>query len=131
MDTNNRREPIVEIMLGESRVTVLGTAHVSQTSADAVRDLLATNQYDAVAVELCPSRYNAIVDPEALARMDLFEVLRSRKMPMVAASLALGAHQQLEAQETLLGDAHQGHRLVDAGHEALGQGAALVLHHRY
>jgi pheromone shutdown-related protein TraB len=99
MDTNNRREPIVEVMLGESRVTVLGTAHVSQTSADAVQDLLATDEYEAVAVELCPSRYNAIVDPEALARMDLFEVLRSRKMPMVAASLALGAHQQRMAEQ--------------------------------
>ena len=112
MGTNDRREPIVETELGQSRVTVLGTAHVSQTSADTVRDLLAGNRYDAVAVELCPSRYNAIVDPEALARMDLFEVLRSRKMPMVAASLALGAHQQ---------------RMADRFHDILGVGLGFLL----
>ncbi len=94
-----QQEPMAEVRIGDSRVTLLGTAHVSRSSADKVRELLATGDYDAVAVELCPSRYNAIVDPDALARMDLFQVIREGKAAMVAASLALGAFQQRAAEQ--------------------------------
>ncbi len=93
------QEPMATVTVGDSRITLLGTAHVSQSSADKVRELLATGDYDAVAVELCPSRYNAIVDPDALARMDLFQVIREGKASMVAASLALGAFQQRAAEQ--------------------------------
>ena len=54
---------------------------------------------DAVAVELCPSRYNALLNPDELAKMDLFRVLRDGKAPMVVASLALGAYQQRLADQ--------------------------------
>jgi len=92
-------EPMATVTIGDSRVTLLGTAHVSKSSADKVRELLASGDYDAVAVELCPSRYNAIVDPDALARMDLFQVIREGKAAMVTASLALGAFQQRAAEQ--------------------------------
>jgi pheromone shutdown-related protein TraB len=52
-----------------------------------------------VAVELCPSRYNAIIDPETLANMDLFRVLKEGKGTMVIANLALGAYQQRLAEQ--------------------------------
>ena len=92
-------EPMAEVTIGASRVTLLGTAHVSRSSAEKVEELLATGAYDAVAVELCPSRYNAIIDPDALARMDLFQVIKQGKASMVAASLALGAFQQRAAEQ--------------------------------
>lgn len=82
-----------------TQITLLGTAHVSRASADAVAARLAEESYDAVAVELCPSRHNAILDPDSLSRMDLFRVLRERKIPMVTASLALGAYQQRLAEQ--------------------------------
>lgn len=99
MSQSGQSEPVRTVRLGDSLVTVLGTAHVSRASADKVRELLATGEYDAVGVELCPSRYNAIVDPDALARMDLLQVLRRGKAPMVTATLALGAYQQRLAEQ--------------------------------
>jgi pheromone shutdown-related protein TraB len=93
------QEPRIDLQLGASRVTLLGTAHVSRASADEVRELLAGGDYDAVAVELCPSRYNALLNPDELAKMDLFRVLRDGKAPMVVASLALGAYQQRLADQ--------------------------------
>lgn len=79
--------------------TLLGTAHVSRASADQVARELEEGSYDAVAVELCPSRFRALVDPDALARMDLVQVLRQGQIPMVSASLALSAFQQRIAQQ--------------------------------
>lgn len=92
-------EPLRTVTVGNSRVTILGTAHVSRASADKVRELLCSEQFDAVAVELCPSRYNAIVEPDVLAKMNLFQVLREGKASMVTATLALGAYQQRMAEQ--------------------------------
>ena len=86
MNESEHGEPLTEIRIGDSSITLLGTAHVSKASADQVRELLQSGSYDAVAVELCPSRYNAIMDPDAMAQMDLFKVLKEGKASMVAAT---------------------------------------------
>ena len=50
------------------RYTLLGTAHVSRASVDAVHAAIASGEYDAVAVELDPQRLAALTDPDALAQ---------------------------------------------------------------
>jgi len=87
-------EPRIDVRIGGSKLTLLGTAHVSRTSADEVRELLQGGDYDAVAVELCPSRYDSLMDPDALAHMDLFTAIRKGRAYMVMATLALGAYQK-------------------------------------
>ncbi|OOG28728.1 conjugal transfer protein TraB [Thioalkalivibrio denitrificans] len=99
MSNLTNQEPRFTVQVGDTFITVLGTAHVSRASAEAVETLIRSGEYDAVAVELCPSRHNAIVRPDDLARMDLFQVLRQGKVPMVTASLALGAYQQRLAEQ--------------------------------
>lgn len=91
-------EPIKTFEVDGHKITILGTAHISQTSADKVKELIATGEFDAVAVELCPSRHKAIVDPDLLSKMDLFQVIKKGQASMVAASLALGAFQQRMAE---------------------------------
>ncbi|WP_148252749.1 TraB/GumN family protein [Aidingimonas lacisalsi] len=92
--------PCQVIEQGSTRYTLLGTAHVSAESADDVRKLIQSGRFDAVAIELCSSRYQSLVDPDAMANMDLFEILRRGKAGMVAASLALGAFQQRVAEQS-------------------------------
>lgn len=99
MTDTTKQEPIIELENGPHRITLLGTAHISQASADAVKALLDDGGYDTVAIELCDSRYRSIMDPDALARLDLFQVIRQGKATMVAANLALGAFQQRLADE--------------------------------
>lgn len=92
-------EPTKVVTLGGSTVTLLGTAHVSRQSAETVKTLIDSGDYDAVAIELCDSRHKALVDPDSLAKQDLLKVIRSGKAPMVMASLALGAFQQRLANQ--------------------------------
>jgi len=96
---NQQEEPLYLIDINGSQLTLLGTAHVSKASADKVNELLSSEDYDAVAVELCPSRYNALINPDSLAKMDIFDVIRQGKGMMVIANLALGAYQQRMADE--------------------------------
>jgi len=55
--------------------------------------------FDAVAVELCASRHHALSEPEALAQLDLLQVMRQGKAAMVTANLAMGAYQQRLAEQ--------------------------------
>lgn len=92
-------EPQLEVQVGETQVTLLGTAHVSRASAEQVRRLIEGGGYDAVAVELCRSRFSAMVDPKSLSQMDLFSVIRQGRVYMVVANLALSAYQQRLADQ--------------------------------
>ncbi|MGY3264971.1 TraB/GumN family protein [Lysobacter sp. HA35] len=81
------------------RYTLLGTAHVSRASVDAVRDAIATGEYDHVAVELDSGRMQALVEPDAMAKLDLVEVIRTGRTAMFAANLALAAYQRRLAEQ--------------------------------
>ncbi len=92
-------EPVKTLSFGESTITILGTAHVSRASADKAQELIESKQHDIICIELCQSRFNTMTDPNALAKMDLFDVIRSGKASMVTASLALGSYQQRMAEQ--------------------------------
>ncbi|MBB3139502.1 TraB/GumN family protein [Halomonas organivorans] len=88
------------LQVGETRYTLLGTAHVSAESAAEVRALIDSGEFDAVAIELCDSRHQNLANPDALGEQDLFQIFRQGKAGMVAASLALGAFQQRVAEQS-------------------------------
>ncbi|WP_027967644.1 TraB/GumN family protein [Halomonas halocynthiae] len=88
------------LCVGDTCYTLVGTAHVSSESADEVRALIASQAFDAVAIELCESRHQNLANPDLMAEQDLFQVFRQGKAGMVAASLALGAFQQRVAEQS-------------------------------
>ena len=99
MSQSDSPQPEVSLRIGDSRVLLLGTAHVSRASAERVARLIESGEFQAVAVELCASRYQALVAPDRLARMDLAQVIRSGRAAMVIASLAMAAYQQRIAEQ--------------------------------
>ncbi len=92
-------QPIEIVERDGVRYTILGTAHVSRASADAVEHLITSGEFDAVAIELDAGRHAALTDPDRWAKMDLFKVLREGKAGMMAANLALSAFQQRIADQ--------------------------------
>src|SRR5690606_2126405 len=86
-------QPLAIIELNGVKFTLLGTAHVSRTSAETVSALIATGDYDAVAIELDAGRLAAITDADSWAKTDLMKVLRDGKAGMLAVNLALSAFQ--------------------------------------
>src|SRR5690606_18834627 len=92
-------QPVEVLDVGGARVTLLGTAHVSRASAEAVKRMIASGDYDAVAIELDAGRLAAITDKTAHAKTDLLQVLRDGKAGVLAVNLALGAFQQRLADQ--------------------------------
>ena len=93
-------QPIGRVQRDGVEYVVLGTAHVSRSSMEAVEALLASEHFDAVAVELCDSRAQSMRDPEAFRQLDLFKVIRQGKAGMVAASLVLSTFQKRLADQS-------------------------------
>ncbi len=94
-----RSQPHAVVERDGVRYTLLGTAHVSRASVEAVRDAVANGGFEAVAVELDEQRLAAVTDPDALARLDLVKVLREGKTPLFAANLALASYQRRLAEQ--------------------------------
>ena len=92
-------EPVEHVTRDGVDYALLGTAHVSRTSAEAVRRLVESGHYDAVAIELCESRLNAMSDPDNWRNLNIFAILREGKGGMMMASLALGAYQRRIAEQ--------------------------------
>lgn len=92
-------EPIREIERDGAHFTLLGTAHVSRASAEAVKRMLAEEKYDLVAVELCDSRYQALTNPDRLFELDLFRIIREGRAGVMLAQLALGGYQRRLAEQ--------------------------------
>jgi pheromone shutdown-related protein TraB len=92
-------QPVARVRRGDVEFVLLGTAHVSRASAEAVRSILEHESFDAVAVELCESRFRSLRNPEAFRDLDLFQVIRQGKAGLVAANLALSAFQRRLAEQ--------------------------------
>jgi pheromone shutdown-related protein TraB len=92
-------QPIARIHRDGIEYVLLGTAHVSRASVEAVREILDRETFDAVAVELCDPRYKSMRDPESFRNLDLFQIIRQGKAGLVAANLALSAFQRRLAEQ--------------------------------
>jgi pheromone shutdown-related protein TraB len=94
-----REQPHAIVERDGVRFTLLGTAHVSRASVEAVRAAIESGGFDTVAVELDPLRFETVADPDALARLDLVQVIRSGRTALFAANLGLAAYQRRLAEQ--------------------------------
>ncbi len=80
-------------------IWLLGTAHVSSESVAEVERAIAELKPDAVCIELCQSRYDALTDPDRWKKLDIFKVFREGKALFLLANLAIGAYQRRIGKE--------------------------------
>ena len=92
-------QPIQEVFRDGVHYVMLGTAHVSRASVDAVIQMADSAEYDAIAVELCPARHQALTKQQQWKDMDLYRIIREKKAGLVMANLALGAYQRRIAEQ--------------------------------
>lgn len=118
------RQPHAVVERDGVRFTLLGTAHVSKASVDAVVDAIDSGGFDGIAVELDEPRLQALTDPDALARLDLVQVIRSGRTAMFAANLALSSYQRRLAEQLGI---EPGAELKRAAQEARERGLPLRL----
>jgi pheromone shutdown-related protein TraB len=117
-------QPIRKISRDGVDYVILGTAHVSRASVDAVKQMADSGDYDAIAVELCPARHQALTKEQQWQEMDLYRIIREKKAGLVMANLALGAYQRRIAEQFGI---EPGAELKAAAEAAVTHGVPLQL----
>ncbi len=92
-------QPVREITRDGVHYVLLGTAHVSRASVEAVTEMAGSGEFDSIAVELCPARHQALTKQQQWKDMDIFRIIREKKAGLVMANLALGAYQRRIAEQ--------------------------------
>ncbi len=75
-------------------ITIVGTAHVSQKSVEEVRRVILDTKPDTVCVELDRGRHESLVNAKRFGKLDLFQVIRHKRVLYLLANLALSAYQK-------------------------------------
>ena len=117
-------QPVTQVTVGAVEYTLLGTAHVSPKSLEAVKLAIDSGLYDTVAVELDANRHRQLTEPDALYRLDIFQIIRDDKIGLVAANLSLAAYQRRLADQLGI---EPGAELKAASTEAVACGLRLEL----
>jgi len=76
------------------RFYLVGTAHLSQKSAELAEEIIRQVRPAAVAVELCESRFQALRDPSRWRNTDIVKVIRAGRSLLLLSQLMLTAFQR-------------------------------------
>ena len=85
---------VTVLRLDDREFHIIGTAHVSRKSVEEVQAVIEELKPDTVCVELDPMRYEALTDDTRWRKLDIFQVIRQKKVLFLMASLALQSYQR-------------------------------------
>ncbi len=80
--------------VGDQEFILVGTAHISQESADLVREVIEQERPDAVCVELDSKRYKALSEQRKWESLDLKTIIREKQLTTLIVNLLLAAYQK-------------------------------------
>lgn len=92
-------QPVIELSVDGVYFTLLGTAHVSVKSLEAVKAAIDSGCFDTIAVELDANRHKQLTQPDALYQLDIFQIIKQDKIGLVAANLSMAAYQRRLADQ--------------------------------
>ena len=75
-------------------ITLIGTAHVSQTSVEEVTTIIEENNFDCICVELDEGRYRSKTEKQSWENLDLKNVIKENKGFLLLANMALSSYQK-------------------------------------
>ncbi len=84
-------ERVTHVRVGEKDLYLVGTAHISKQSVEDVRTTIEQVRPDAVCVELCQARHQAMTQLDNWRKMDVFKVVRQRKATFLLTQLVMNS----------------------------------------
>ena len=87
-------DDVTTLHVGEKTVLLVGTAHISQQSADLVKQIIETENPDTVCIELDEKRYAALSQKQRWENLDLKQVVRKRQLSTLLVNLILSSYQK-------------------------------------
>ncbi|MGM8213087.1 TraB/GumN family protein [Virgibacillus sp. W0430] len=92
-------EYITRITIANKELILIGTAHVSRSSATQVREVIEAERPDTVCIELDEQRYKSITEGSKWKDMDIFHVIKNKKATLLLMNLAISSFQKRIAKQ--------------------------------
>lgn len=92
-------EDIHRLKLNGKEIILIGTAHVSKESAELVENVIAEENPDVVCIELCKSRYQAIIQKDKWQETNIVKVIREKRSSLLLSQLLLVSFQKKIAKK--------------------------------
>lgn len=120
MDEQN----VSRVTLGDKEIILIGTAHVSRTSAELVKRVIEEEKPDAVCVELDEQRYESIMQGSRYKDTDIFKIIKEKKTTVMLINLAVASFQKRIGKQFGI---EPGSEMIQGIKSAEEVGARLVL----
>ena len=111
------RSDIHKIDHNGREIYLIGTAHISEKSAQLVEETIRELKPDTVCVELCDARLEALSNPNRWKETDLFQIIRTGKSYLLMAQLALASYQKRLAKEFNIRPGEEMHTAIRVAEE--------------
>ena len=106
---------IEEVDLGDRKITLVGTAHVSKESRDEVRNTIEDNNPDFIGIELDEDRYESLREGSGWTDLNILEAIKNGKGFLLLLNLVLSIYQRRMGLEQ---DVKPGEELLEAVYSA-------------
>jgi len=93
-DTADHSADVHIIELDQRQIILIGTAHVSQHSADLVRQVITKERPDCVCIELDQKRYESLSQKKRWQALNLKEIIKKKQLSTLAVNLVLASYQK-------------------------------------
>ena len=115
------------IEVGNRKIYLVGTAHVSQQSVDLVREVIDRERPDAVCIELDNGRFESLSQEKKFEEQDLRQVLKNKQLATLMLNLILASYQRrLGLQLGVTPGSDGGARGVPQGRHVIGDAHAVL-----
>jgi pheromone shutdown-related protein TraB len=80
---------VAHVKVDDKDIYLVGTAHLSRESVEDVRTTVEQVRPNAICVELCQARYQALTQADNWSKMDIFKIIRQKKAVFLLAQLIM------------------------------------------
>jgi len=97
---NDQSSDLKRLSSNGREILLLGTAHISQSSVDAVKELIPQEQPDTVCIELDAQRFRSMQQKNRWESLNILQVIKKGQLPYLMTNLALSAFQKRMGLQT-------------------------------
>lgn len=92
-------ENITRLNINDKEIILIGTAHISQKSAEQVKEIIAEENPDTVCIELDDQRYKSMTEGKKWQQTDIISVIKQKKATLLLVNLMMSSFQKRMAKQ--------------------------------
>ncbi|MBS4534883.1 TraB/GumN family protein [Clostridium sp. D2Q-14] len=92
-------ENITRLNINDKEIILIGTAHISQKSAEQVKEIIEEEKPDTVCIELDEQRYKSMTEGKKWQETDIISVIKQKKATLLLANLMMSSFQKRMAKQ--------------------------------